>query len=107
MPWDGVTWIPHETVGGNATSFTDLMQYANTVTGDAFGLLLLGGIFMIIFIVGGRQDAGTGLASALFITTLLSFLLAAMDVVGDWVSWVLIFALMGSIVLLYKGGKNV
>lgn len=106
MPWDGSTWVPHEVVGGNATTFTDLMQYANEVSGDVFGVMLLLSVFFVIFIASSRKDSGNGLAASLFITTLLSYIMAAMDVIGDWVAWVMTFALMGSVILLYKGGSG-
>ena len=107
MPWDGATWVPHEVVGGNATTFTELMQYANTVSGDVFGIMVLVSVFLVIFVASGRQDQGAGLAASLFITTILSYIMAAMDVVGDYVAWVMTFALMGAVILLYKGGSNV
>ena len=106
MPWDGATWVPHEVVGGNATSFIDLMQYANDVSGDMFGIIMLAAVFFIIFIASGRRESENGLAASLFITTILSYIMAAMDVVGDWVAWVMTFALMGAVILLYKGGSS-
>ena len=107
MPWEGATWVPHEVVGGNASTFTDLMQYSNDVSGDLFGVMLLVAVFIVILVAGSRKDEGTGLAASLFITTILSSLLAAMDVVADWMAWVMTFVLVGAMLLLYKGGSNV
>lgn len=108
MPWNGSTWIPYEVVGGNASSFVDLIQYANDISGDLFGIFLLMAIFMAIFIASSRKGMEVSLSSSLFITAILSFIMAAMDVIGNWVAWAMAFALMGSVMLLFIGGsKNV
>ena len=106
MPWINGTWVAHEVLAGNASTFTEMIQYANTVSDDIFGIMLLTSIFFVIFIASSKRDSGGGLAASLFITAILSYILAAMDVVGDWVAWVMTFALVGAIVLLYKGGSS-
>lgn len=104
MPWSGSTWVDHEVAGGN-TDFTGILQYSNAVTGDAFGLMLLVSVFIVIFIGSSARGQGeSGLASSLFITTLLSYMLAAMDVVGDWVAVAFTVGLVASMVILYRGG---
>lgn len=108
MPWDGATWVPHEIIRGNATTYTELLQYANEISGDAFGLAMLSAIFLIIFIAGQHRsdNSGASLSAGILITTILSYIMASMDVVGNWVAWTFTFILVGSVVLLYKGGSN-
>jgi len=106
MPWNGSTWVPHEVAGGNASTFTDLIQYANDVSGNVFGVMLLVSVFLVIFIASSSKNQEAALPASLFITTILSYIMAAMDAVGDWVAWVMTFVLMGSVILLYKGGSS-
>jgi len=107
MPWNGSTWVDFDVVGGNYTDFTGLIQYTNSISGDMFGIMLLVSMFMVIFVAGsakGKMDVG--LSSALFVTTVMSYLLAAMDGVGDWVAWAMTIILVASVVVLYRGGEN-
>jgi len=108
MPWEnGTVWVPYDTsAAGNATGFIDLIQYNNSITGDATGLSILVAICLIIFIAGGRRDPEVSLAAGLFTTTILSYLAASMDIIGDWVAWAFTFALVISVIVLYMGGKS-
>lgn len=40
----------------NATSYMDIMEYGNTVTGNLFGLLILASIFLITFLAMLRRN---------------------------------------------------
>ena len=104
MPYDGGTWTPYATANGT-TDFTEAMQYANTATGDIFGIAVLASIFLIVFVGGsGRGNDDLSLAGAAFLTTILSILMAAFDVVGDWVAVAMIFITVAAVVILYRGG---
>lgn len=106
MPFENGTWIPHDTIGGNATNFIELMQHAEAISGNLFGILTLAAVFMIFFAATSYRDSDTALATAAFITTVFSILLAAVDLVADFIPIAMIFITMGSVILLYRGGKN-
>jgi len=109
MPFfENGTWYPYETISGNATTFIDIMNHANTLTNDLFGIMMLGAIFLILFVAMSSRDSDTALASASFVTAILSILLAAADVIADFISIGMIFVTIGAIIMLYRGGnKNV
>ena len=107
MPWNGSTWVPYDVVGGNYTDFTGLIQYSNSISGDIFGIMLLVSAFIVIFMAGSTKGKiDVGLSSAMFVTTILSYLLVAMGGVGDWVAWTMTILLVASVVVLYRGGES-
>ena len=100
------TWYAYPSPAGNS-SFTDLIKYGNTITGDVFSLIILTGVFMVIFIVGSSRDPDAALASSALVTTMISFVFVSMGIMSNWIAVTMVFVLMLSIVLLYyKGGEK-
>jgi len=108
MPWNGSTWVPYDVANGSYTDFTGLMEYANSITGDLFGIMLLGSIFFVLFIGLSTRDDSTALAASMFITTIASYIMAAANIVGDFVAYAMTMLLVGAVILQgKKGGSNV
>lgn len=105
MAWADGVWTDYPNPAGNGT-FTDIMAYNNQITGDVFGIMLLAGIFMLIFIVGSSRDPDSALASSAFVCTILSYILVAMGILANWVSISMTFILVVSVILLYNKGGN-
>ena len=112
MPWNGDTWVPYDTMGnGTVTTILDIAQYNNTVTGDVFGLFMLIAFFMIaltgLTYYGRTQSTETNIATAVLLSTILSYMMAAIDMLADEIAWAMTFILVGSVILLYaKGGGS-
>ena len=108
MPFEGTgigTWTDYPTAAGNGT-FQDLLIYSNTVTNDIFGIMLLISIFIVIFVAGSKRDSDTALASSMFITTILAYILVDMTVVANWIAILMTFLLMAAVIMLYRGGSK-
>ncbi|NIP41324.1 MAG: hypothetical protein GWO10_02020 [candidate division Zixibacteria bacterium] len=104
MPWNGSTWVEFDTMNGSAGNMIEMFQYGNDVTSGAFGFLILVAVFVIIFVGSSRTAGGSSLSLSLFITAILSFLMAAMDIVIDEVAYAMLFVLMVAVALMFKGG---
>jgi len=81
---------------GNVTTLQGIFQYANNVTGNAFGVSILMMIFCVAFITQKQASAdqrGTNariFLSSMFITMLCSVFLFIQGLVGDYVMYVCI-----------------
>lgn len=111
MPWDGNTWVPYTELNDwtNATTLIDVGQYANYITNHAFGVLVIIAFFIITFgaMSASKMEMETSLYVSLFMTTILSYLFAALDMVIDEIALAMTFILVASVALLYiKGGSN-
>jgi len=67
----------------------DLFIYANTVTNNFFGPLMLLTIFSILFTAQYRFGFQKSFASSIFITTLCSYFFFILGMIGSWI--VLVF----------------
>lgn len=104
MPFVDGTWQDNPLP--NATDLMELAQYNNTITSDMFGLTLVLVSFLILYIGMSYTRSPVSLQASLFISTILSFLLMAVTLVGMWVPIVFLVAFIASIMLLYKGGDQ-
>ena len=101
MPWNGTIWIPYESMDVNTTSLLGMAQYDNSVTGGIFGLMVIIAVFMISLVGMSLNYKEDALPFSLFITMIVSYLLAAIDIVADEIAWGITFVLIGSFVLLW------
>lgn len=65
----------------NVTSYPEVMEYANTVTDNFFGVSILVVIFVVVWAHGSRDDAGRAFGSASFVTMLFSFFFGVLNLV--------------------------
>lgn len=86
----------------NATNdgFAEFFVYANSVTGDAMGFVVIFMAFFIAFVGMRGAPINQSLPAALFITLVLSALLAVVGVVGQWVVYLLAAMTVTAAVLL-------
>ena len=78
-----------------ATDFVGIIKYANEVTGDMFGVILLFIVFMVFF--GGSANAGAStersFVFAMFVTTISGWLLYAIGLISVGIS-IMLFVLL-------------
>ena len=96
MPWSEYEYL-NLTEGG----FFKAFQYANTITYDVFGLGILFGFFLTLFISFRGYGTNKAFAAASFMTTLLAIIMRAGELVGDSVT--MIFIIMSFISVLVMG----
>jgi hypothetical protein len=102
MPWNGAEWIPYDLINStNSTAFTDIAAYDNTVTGGVFGLMVIIAFFAAVFIGTSKNDPETSLPISLLVTTILSAMFAAMNIVADEVMYGCILLTVASVIILY------
>ena len=109
MPWNGTVWTDYAILGDrNVTTFVDIMQYNNDITGGLMGILMLVTIFTISYMSASYKRSGNmSLAFASMLTMVSAVLLDAVDVIGTEVMWISVMVLMGAIALVYvRGGDN-
>ena len=106
MGWTDGIWTDYPNPAGNGT-FTDIIAYNNTISGDMFGIMMLISIFFVIFVAGSTKDSDTALASAAFVTTILSYIMTAMGAIHNNVAIAMTFLLLGAMVILLKKGGNI
>ena len=109
MPFVNGTWVDWTLIVQNTTNVTNIqeaMTYINSVTGYWFGYMILLMVFMVVFIAGSRYGSSASLATSLFITTITGYLLAGFGMVGQEAIVPLTLALVGAIILIYKGGGS-
>jgi len=66
----------------NVTGFPEQFIYANTLTDNLFGIMILVLVFAVAFMHGSRDDTGRAFASASFICLLLSFFLGVLNLIN-------------------------
>lgn len=66
----------------NITSFTGVFEYAGTITGDWFGVLLVFGVWVVSFLAFANRPPSQTLAGASFISELVAVLLWTMGICG-------------------------
>lgn len=67
----------------NITNYTGMINYANDVTGDVFGMTFPFMIFIISFIAMSKYPPEKSIVASGFITTVLSVLLRMLGIVPD------------------------
>lgn len=89
----------------NLTRFYEFTDYANTVTQDAFGWGILFAAFLIAFLtLKASFSTAKSLATAGYITTILSIFFFILGLVGFYVMLIMILlTVVGSIMLWWEG----
>jgi len=85
----------------NATNLLDLFIYANTITENFFGTMLLFAVWVVMFMALANQGAQKSLTGASFITVLIGALLWSAGVVGAVPMIAAILALVASAMYLF------
>lgn len=104
MPFNGSIWYPYEVLGNqtNITSIGAIGQYDNQITGGVFGLVLLVSFFVVCFMALSYREEYSALPVSLFLTTILSYLMAAIDMLADEVAWAATVLLaIGAVIYMY------
>lgn len=104
MPFVNGSWVPYTMFNG--TTLLDMGQYINATLGGFFGFGILIVVFFVTFVIGSRYSPTTALSSSMFITTILAFLLASVDLFPDQFVIIFVLGLVASIILLFKGGGS-
>ena len=68
-----------------------LIDVANSVTGDLFGLVMVICVFIIAFISLKDWRSAPAFAASSFITTLIAILLRTLNALADWAVFICIF----------------
>lgn len=87
----------------NATQLTDYFVYANTVTGDAFGFVMIIVIFIIAFFTMRNFPFKQSLPTALFVTAIIALLMRLINLTSDWVVFLLFASAVAATILLTMG----
>lgn len=93
-PWTSIAMV-------NTSSYVGLMQYANSVTENMFGTLVCFTLFIIFFVGFRRYREDIAFATAGVIMAVLSILLRATGLVGDWLVVLFIFVGAAGSLLMY------
>lgn len=105
MPFLNGTWTAWEIINSSAISGPqDLIKYVNNdVSGGMFSIGLLLVVLLVVFIAGSNRAPFLYFAVGSYISTVLSVLFAALDIMPD--GYVLSFIVLSvvSTILLYKG----
>ena len=68
----------------NVTGFPGMMEYNNTVTDGMFGLWIIIGVWMVMFLATANRPKPVSLTFASFVTLVVSVLLSGLGIVsGD------------------------
>lgn len=90
----------------NATDLMELAQYNNSITSDIFGLAMMLLIFLVLYGSMSSTRSPVSLQVSLFISTMLGFLLLAVELIGMWVPMAFLVGFVASMIFLYKGGES-
>jgi hypothetical protein len=102
---DGV-WVDYSLpTGVNGTM--DIMQYNNEITGNLAGIALLFGIFILLFVITGKEPK-VSLPVSLYVTTLIGLFMSAVSppLIGTEILTSLIVLDVIATVILYAGGDK-
>ena len=87
----------------NITGFVQAMDYANSVTNNAFGIGIIISFWIISFLIfakrGGEENA---FIAANFITLVIAMLMRAMEAIGDQAVVILLILTGLSVLLLLR-----
>lgn len=91
----------------NVTQFGQLFTYANSVTGDLFGMLILFGIWVIFFLAFQKGRPSHALTAASYLTLVLGVFLWSFGIVGATPIIVLVVAtLVSTLWLVWSSGRG-
>ena len=89
----------------NITYFNDYFTYANTVTGDAFGFVLLFMTFFVSFITLRAFPVNQSIPASFFICLGFSMILSLAEIVGQQVVFLMAALAIGSAVAMNIGKR--
>jgi len=89
----------------NITRPYELITYANTLTDNIFGVVMILMIFIVSFIAMKDYPTKSAFASSCFITTLLAILLRVMGALADMYVFLCIFMTLGALAFIIFGDK--
>ena len=84
----------------NITRPYQLIEVANNVTGDLFGLVMIICIFVIAFISLKDWKPAPAFAASSFITTIIAIMLRTLNALADWALFICIFLVVISMAFL-------
>ena len=101
MPSWNATWDaypdPNITAG-----FYNMTQYVNTVTNSYFGMMVIGALWIIFFMLFKKWGDMQSIATSSFMCLMISMLFRAMNLIGEDVVFILIGLTLGSLLLLSR-----
>lgn len=95
-----MVWEPF--AAANITGTFDAFAYGNTVTNGMFGLGLLGGIWVILFMIFSRWGEAKAFGSSSFVTLILAFILRSTGQVMDWSLMLFMGMFLVSFIIMMK-----
>ena len=81
----------------NATSLVGVFQYVNVITDDLFGVMIVFGVWVMVFFALTHEPPRKSLTAASFISTLLAVVLWAAGISGATPVIATILALLASV----------
>ena len=84
----------------NITDAAGFIVYTNSVTGGAFGFVMLGMVFIVAFVGMRNYPIRQSIPASLFMTTIMGSLLAAGGIVGQGWIFALLAATIAAAVML-------
>ena len=89
----------------NGTTPVDMIAYGNTITNNLFGLILLMSLWVVLMyaIYGAGSKTEDSITISTFITTIVSWLFASLNLIGSNIAIGFTVALAGSVILLWRG----
>jgi hypothetical protein len=67
----------------NLTGLVDMMQYANTVTDNSWGIAILSAVFLIIVLVQTRFEKRFAISSASYTSAILAIFFRILSLITD------------------------
>lgn len=106
MGFVGGVWTEY-TTPMNASNITAIIQYDNEITNNLFGVGILMGFFILMFVLTGREPK-LSIPISLYGTTLVGIFMAATTppLVGVDIVATLIILDVISTIILYAGGNS-
>lgn len=90
----------------NVSTPVDMFAYANTVTTDLFGIFILTGLWLIIFMAQKNYPTPKAFASASFTTAIASYFMFIMELIPVQAVLTTSVMVIGSIFFLRAGSKR-
>jgi len=90
----------------NITSFPGLMEYNNTLTDGMFGLWIIIGVWMVMFMATANRPKEVSLTFASFVACVVTVLLSALGIVSGDVVVVMAIITVGAFAYLTIQSRN-
>ena len=100
MSWNA-TWEPFAEPNITA-GFYNMTQYVSTVTNNYFGMVVIGALWIIFFMLFKKWGDMQSIATSSFMCLVIGMLFRAMNLVGEQMIFILIALTIGSLLLLSR-----